>query len=347
MALKIDVHTHLDTKPYLDMCVKYCESPVMEKVSEYKYLFVENGTVMGHHDVKEAYDVDARAEVIPKIGLDAQVISTPLPGAERFEKSLTVEMQELANNELAAACKKYPKVMPHFLAALSWKDVDASLKEMERAKGLGAVGICCPSNIHGRSVSDPEFEPIFEKGAKMGFPFLVHPTVPLTGDACNINGLPWQLYGFTMDTTMATMGCLYKGYVEKYPGLQFMVCHTGGAIPFLPFRAANSYKKYAETFPGAKDWYKTEKPFIEQIKTVMFDNCQYWGPSFRCAYELVGAEGLYLGTDFPHRAGGDWQATNFIDDQDWLTEDEKDIIKGKNAMRAMNFELDESLYAEE
>ena len=114
MALKIDVHTHLDTKAYLDMCVKYCKSPVMEKVGEYKYLFVENGTVMGHHDVREAMDVDARAEAIPKLGIDAQVISTPLPGAERFEKSLTVEMQELANNELANARKNIQRSCPTF-----------------------------------------------------------------------------------------------------------------------------------------------------------------------------------------------------------------------------------------
>ena len=344
MALKIDVHTHLDTKPYLDMCVKYCKSPKFEKVGEFKYLMVEGDTVMGHHDMREAMDADSRALAIPKIDLDAQIISTPLPGAERFEKSLTVEIQELINNELKAACTKYPKEMPHFLCSLSWKDVDASLKEMKRAKGMGAVGICCPSNVHNRAISHPEFEPIFAQAAEMGMPFLVHPTVPLTGDAQNINGLPWQLYGFTLDTSMATMGCLYKGYLEKYPKLQFMVCHTGGVIPFLPFRAANSYKKYAETYPGAKDWVKTTKPFIDYIKKVMFDNCQYWGPSFKCAYELVGAEGLYLGTDYPHRAGGDWSAASFIDAQDWLTDAEKDIIKGENVMRVMNFKLDESLY---
>jgi aminocarboxymuconate-semialdehyde decarboxylase len=299
---------------------------------------------MGHHDLQEAMDADARALAIPKIDLDAQVISTPLPGAERFEKSLTVEIQELINNELSAACKKYPKEMPHFLCSISWKDLDASLKEMKRAKGMGAVGILCPSNVHGRAISDPEFEPIFAQAAEMGMPLLVHPSVPLTGEAQNINGLPWQLYGFTLDTTMATMGCLFKGYLEKYPNLQFMVCHTGGVIPFLPFRAANSYKKYAATYPGAKDWIKTTKPFIDYIKKVMFDNCQYWGPSFKCAYELVGAEGLYLGTDYPHRAGGDWSAASFIDDQDWLTDREKEIIKGENVMRVMNFTLDESLY---
>lgn len=344
MALRIDVHNHLDTKPYLDMLVKYSESPKLEKVGDSKYLAVVDGTVMGHWDKKEATDPDARAEAIPKIDLDAQIISIPLPGAERFEKSLTVEVQELINNELGAACKKYPKEMPHFLCSLSWKDVDASLKEMKRAKEMGAVGIVCPSNVHGRAISDPEFEPIFAQAAEMGMPLLVHPSVPLTGEAQNINGLPWQLYGFTFDTTMATMGCLYKGYLEKYPNLQFMVSHTGGVIPFMPFRAANSHKKYAETYPGAKDWIKTEKPFMEYIKKLMFDNCQYWGPSFRCAYELVGAEGLYLGTDYPHRAGGDWSATSFIDAQDWLTDDEKEIIKGKNAMRVMNFKLDESDY---
>src|SRR4030042_825719 len=136
MALKIDVHTHLDTKPYLDMCVKYCTSPKFEKVSEFKYLMVEGDTVMGHHDMQEAMDADSRAKAIPKIDLDAQIISTPLPGAERFEKSLTVEIQELINNELKAACIKYPKEMPHFLCSLSWKDVDASLQGMKRAKEM-------------------------------------------------------------------------------------------------------------------------------------------------------------------------------------------------------------------
>jgi predicted TIM-barrel fold metal-dependent hydrolase len=121
--------------------------------------------------------------------------------------------------------------------------VDASLKEMKRAKVLGAVGILCPSNIHGRAISDPEFEPIFAQAEEIGFPLLVHSTIPLTSEAQNLNGLPWQLYGFTFDVTMAVVGCLFKGYLEKYPKLQFMVSYTGGTIPFLPFRTANAYNK--------------------------------------------------------------------------------------------------------
>jgi aminocarboxymuconate-semialdehyde decarboxylase len=339
MAKKIDVHTHLYPRSYLEVLVKHCQSPKFIKVGDNKYRMQEGDTIMGHIDGVEEIDPEVRAQAIPKLGLDAQVISTPLPGAERLEKSISVETQELINNELAATCKKYPKVMPRFLCSVSWKDVDASLKEMKRAKGMGAVGILCPSNVHGRAISDPEFEPIFKQGAELGMPFLVHPSVPLTAEAQNINGLPWQLFGFTFDTTMATIGCVYKGYLEKYPKLTLMVCHTGGTIPFLAFRIANSYKKYAETYKGAKDWFKMDKPLTEYLKKIMFDNCQYWGPSFRCAYELVGAEGLFLGTDYPHRAGGDWGAAGFIDAQSWLNEKEKEMIMGGNVMRVMNFKI--------
>ncbi len=339
MVKKIDVHTHLYPQSYMDMLVKYCDSPTFVKVGDHKYRMQEGDTVMGHIDGAMEIVPDVRAQEIPKLGLDAQVISTPLPGAERFPKALTVEIQQLINDELAAACKKHPGVMPHFLCSLSWKDVDASLAEMKRAKGMGAVGIMTPSNVHNKALSAPEFEPIFAQAAELGMPFLVHPTVPLTGEAQNINGLPWQLFGFTLDTTMATIGCVYKGYLEKYPKLQFMVCHTGGVIPFLAFRISNSYKKYAETYKGADNWVKTDRPMIEYLQKIMFDNCQFWGPSFQCAYGLVGAKGLYLGTDYPHRAGGDWGSVKFIESQDWLTEDEKRMIMGENAMRVMNFTL--------
>jgi hypothetical protein len=53
----------------------------------------------------------------------------------------------------------------------------------------------------------------------------------------------------------------------------------------------------------------------------------------------VGAEGLFLGTDYPHRAGGDWGAAGFIDAQSWLTEKEKEMIMGGNVMRVMNFKI--------
>ncbi len=110
MALRIDVHTHLYPKYYMDICLKYSKSPKIIKIDEYKYRMVEGDTIMGHHDLREAFEPDARAEIIPKLGLDAQIISVTIPGAERFDdKSLTVEVQELINNELAAVCRNIPR----------------------------------------------------------------------------------------------------------------------------------------------------------------------------------------------------------------------------------------------
>jgi len=121
----------------MEVLVKHCKSPKFLKVGDNKYRMQEGDTIMGHIDGARKIDPDVRAQAIPKLGLDAQVISTPLPGAERFEKSMTVETQELINNELQRRAR-IPKVMPRFPLQSVLEGCGCVLEGNEAGKGDGS-----------------------------------------------------------------------------------------------------------------------------------------------------------------------------------------------------------------
>jgi predicted TIM-barrel fold metal-dependent hydrolase len=51
-------------------------------------------------------------------------------------------LARIANDGLAEICRKYPCAFPAFIAALPLNDIDASVREMDRAIGaLGARGV--------------------------------------------------------------------------------------------------------------------------------------------------------------------------------------------------------------
>ena len=69
---------------------------------------------------------------------------------------------------MAELCARHPERFPTFVAAVSMTDVEGSVKEAQRAvKDLDAGGIQIFTNIAGKPLDDPSFEPIFKTMAEL------------------------------------------------------------------------------------------------------------------------------------------------------------------------------------
>src|SRR5437762_3245290 len=112
-----------------------------------------------------------------------------------------------------------------------------AMHELDRAVERGGLfGISLCTNINGRALDDPAYEPIFERARAWDMPLWVHPgTVPrewqqalgLSNRYLN-SGL-----GFLLDDTLCILKMIVAGVFDRWWGVKFVFCQLGGLLPFM------------------------------------------------------------------------------------------------------------------
>src|SRR5476649_445349 len=127
--------------------------------------------------VKKLFDLDLRFAEMDEIGDYRQIVSLPNPPLEELAQgAVALSLARVANDAMAELVAKHPTRFPAFVAAVSLDDVDAALKEAERAiTTLGARGIQIFTNIAGHPLDEPRFAPVFDLMAAHDLPISLHP----------------------------------------------------------------------------------------------------------------------------------------------------------------------------
>jgi predicted TIM-barrel fold metal-dependent hydrolase len=329
----VDVHCHWYPKDYMEYLISrgsgnspYC---IHDGGTHYRMWY--NDVCVAHIDRAGHYDLEERVRDIDKAGLDTQILTITIPGPESLERDKGIYWAKRLNDQLAAACSKYPGRF-YFMASLPYQDADEACKELERCKQMGCVGVQMFSNFNGEPVYLEKFHGIYEIANKYELPFLVHPAKPLTASVMDKMRLPYQLWGYTLDTSMAVLSLIFQGVLEKFPKMTLIHGHLGGMVPYFVRRLQDSYKGYA------KEWgvELKESPDITYKTRVYPDTTSFYQPAMKCCLEWVGSSQMMMGTDYAHRVGdpeGAIKAVKDLSAQFGLKPDEVDLILGKTAER--------------
>lgn len=329
----IDVHNHLYPIRWLQQLEKMA-NPKVVKTGPTSYLAYQNDIIVAHIDRPGHYDPAARIEDMDKAGLDIQILSQTIPSVELLPPDEGIAWAQRINDDLAEICRQYPGRF-YFYITLPYQDVDASLKEIERCKkelSEYAKGIQLFSNLAGKPLASPEFRDIFAAAEKYDLPMLVHPASPLTDEVMKKVRLPFQLFGYTLDTTMAVVTLIFNGVFEKHPGLKLVHCHLGGMAPYMLRRLDDSFKGYG------KEWgYDPlpKKPSEYYQSQVWADTCNFNKAAVTCCYMVMGADHMALGTDYAHRVGDPEGAIANVMNLD-IPEEDKNKILGLNMAKIFN-----------
>ena len=136
------------------------------------------------------------------------------------------------------------------MASLPSQDTDAACEELERCKKMGAVGnIQMFSNVNGEAVFLEKFLPFpyMRSPTSMTCPsWFTLPCLSLHPSWIYDAGLPYQLWGYTLDTSMAVMSMIFQGVFAKYPKLTLVHGHLGGTVPYFVRRIQDAYKGYGK-----------------------------------------------------------------------------------------------------
>ena len=241
----IDFHNHYYPPEYLD-AVKAGRSSIKldydaDGNPRLHYPGDYNILVPGHRDL------DFRENVLAENGVDMQVATFTTPGTHMEEPALAVELARRIND--AYGNERARRKAFTFLATLPLNDPAASVIELERAmKTLGLPGAMVFSNVNGVPLADARYEPLWQKADELGAVIYVHPAHPLGVEAMEQYWL-MPLVGFLMDTTLAAAHLVFAGVPRRYPRITWVLCHMGGAIPYLAERLDRGYEAFAAAGP--------------------------------------------------------------------------------------------------
>jgi aminocarboxymuconate-semialdehyde decarboxylase len=290
----IDFHNHYYPPAYLD-ALRSGSSAVEVTIDEdgnprIYYPGDYNIAVPGHRDI------DYREQVLKDHGVDMQVVTLTTPGTHVETPATAVKFAALVNDAFAEVVRT-KRGRFSALATLPLNDPAASVVELQRACGaLGLRGAMLFSNVNGVGLDDQRFWPIYEAANDLGAVLYIHPTHPVGVEAMTDYWL-MPLVGFLCDTTLAAAKIVYSGVAERFPRIQWALCHLGGAIPYLAERLDRGFEAFSECRANIS------QPPSEYLKRFYYDTVNFNPKAIELAIAFAGVEHIMAGSDYPHQIG--------------------------------------------
>ena len=290
----VDVHNHFYPPEYLD-ALRSGKSVVRVTMDDdgnphIHYPGDYNVAVAGHRDI------DYRQRVLEKEGVDTQVITLTTPGTHVETPALAASLASLVNDAFARIiAERGPRFAA--LATLPLNDPKASVRELTRAVDeLRFPGAMLFSNVNGVALADKRFWPLYELANDRGLVLHIHPTSPVGVEAMTEYWL-MPLVGFLMDTTLAAAHLVFSGVAERFPKINWVLGHLGGAIPYLAERLDRGYQAFAECRANIS------RPPSEFLKTWYYDTVNFDANALDLAIKFAGTDHILAGSDYPHMIG--------------------------------------------
>jgi uncharacterized protein len=269
---------------------------------------IEHGHAAGH-------DPDARMKLLDEIGIWAQIIFPGVIGLggqtlgdlvkDPELRDLCIEIFNDANAELQS--ESGDRLLP--MAILPAWDIDACVREVERARNLGLRGVNLtsdPQDLGSPDLANRAWDPVWEACAALEMPVHFHIGASLT--TMNFFGAyPWDSHDD--DTKLAIGGALLfignarvvvnmicSGMFDRYPDLKVVSVESGtGWIPFI--LEALDYEM-DENAPDAKA--RMSMLPSEYFKKNIYATTWFEYRNLAALIDSVGEDNIMFETDFPH-----------------------------------------------
>jgi predicted TIM-barrel fold metal-dependent hydrolase len=251
------------------------------------------------------YDMDQRFRIMDKYENLKQVLTLSLTAALVLEDpGRAVDFAKKANDEMAELVTKYPNRFAAAAASLPMTDMEAALKELDRAvTELKLKGLQLFTPTLDKPLDSPEFLALFERMAKYDLPIWIHPVRWMGhADYKTLKESKYYIYhifGWPYETTAAMVHLVFSGILERFPGLKIITHHCGGMVPYFEQKIVESYN--ASEIIHAQE-YKSllRKPPIDYFKMFYGDTALNGSAAgLMCGYRFFGADHLVFATDMP------------------------------------------------
>jgi aminocarboxymuconate-semialdehyde decarboxylase len=261
-------------------------------------------------------------------GIDLTVVCAP-PHAFFYEVAPAERASELQNDGLSRMVAEHPRHLAG-LGTLPLQDVPRAVKELERVMNeLGLSGVEIASNINGEDLGSQHFRPFWEAVEALGAVVLIHPAFSgsIGGERMQVYDLR-RMMGNLIETAVAAAHLIFSGVLESYPDLKIVLAHGGGVLPYLVGRLDHGYQVRAKPKENI-----TRRPSA-YLRMFYYDTITHYGPALQYLLDLVGADHVVLGSDYPYDMGYE-RPVEFVDRLPGLSQADQEKILAGNALRLL------------
>ena len=211
----------------------------------------------------------------------------------------------------AAICRAYNTWLAEYcsvdtsrlrgVALIPLQDPARAVIELRHAKEkLGLVGIFWrPNKLCGRTLSSPDYFPIYEAASDLGVAVCVHEgarsVLPQAGSD-RYSEFGRHIACHPLEQMLACLNFCADGVLERFPRLK--VAHLESGCGWVPFWLERMDEHWEHESHGSARSTK-EKP-SSYFKRQCWVSCEAGEELVPCFVEHVGADYLTMATDYPH-----------------------------------------------
>lgn len=293
---KIDVFNHIWPKPFFDALIAH--------VGEMTDITRRSGAV------PMMTDLDRRFEVMDLFGADyQQILSLASPPFEKYaEPAKALELARIGSDSMAELCAAHPDRFPGFIGTAVLSNPDAAVEEARRTiEDLGASGMQIFTNVSGRPLDRPEFEPFFAYMAQSGKAVWLHPArgadFPdyLAEERSEYE--IWWTFGWPYETSAAMARLVFSGLFDRHPGLRVLTHHAGGMVPFFEGRVGPGCDQMGARTTGedlGAVLRRLKRPHLAYFRDFYADTASFGSrKAIEHAIEFFGEDRVLFASDAP------------------------------------------------
>jgi predicted TIM-barrel fold metal-dependent hydrolase len=254
-----------------------------------------------------SWDAVTHLELMNEWGIGTSILSVSSPGVHFGDDGQARALARNVNEVGAAVAREHPGRFGHF-ASLPFPDVDGSMTELAYALDeLGSDGVTVETNADGTYLGDPRYEAVYAELDRRRAVVFVHPTSPPCYEAVSL-GRPRPMLEFIFDTTRTVSDLVWSGVLTRYPGIEWVFTHGGGALPLLADRlelfrvvfGAEASESSVQDLVGRLWFDMAGSPFPHQIpalvasfgsERLLYGSDYCWTPAAGTAAQVASVAG--------------------------------------------------------
>ena len=188
-----------------------------------------------------------------------------MPPFELMTKSAkqTEEYAKIVNDGFAELCAKDPDHFPGWVAQCPMTAPDVGVREAARAMKMGALGVQIYTNVAGKPLDNPEFEPFWKAMNKTETPIWLHPSRTASFSDYQSESKSkyeiWWTLGWSYETAAAMSRLVFSKIMDKYPNLKIIAPTTWAASCRCSKAASARAGTRSARAPPTPDYQKLKK----------------------------------------------------------------------------------------
>ena len=243
-------------------------------------------------------DVDMRLAEMDRQGVAREILTlwTDIFGYE-LPAEHGLAWHRLLNDSLARLCAAHPDRFS-WMASGPLQDPGAAARELERCMAAGALGAIVSANVCGDNLGERDLDEFWAACVTLDAPVFIHPAQPSAPARAGRFALN-QICAYTYDTTLAVGSMIFAGVLDRHPGLELILSHGGGTLPYLIGRFDRMHRAADRNATGNV----AAEPPSAYLPRFHYDTILHDTAALQYLSGLVGVGRMLLGTDLPFPPG--------------------------------------------